>query len=359
MSTAVPKLLALALAFLLAAGCTDAPQIETDLTDGATDGLNVGGRDLRTDLLASDEVPAPEWKVGDWFGHHVFAEGLPSGGVHFDTMVVEDRGNMWIMATDNKAVAKFEAVWDIPMLGEIRKSDLSTTAFGQEWRLYEFPLKNNHTWARTILDFNSGRELPTTFTATYNPAIATPDGPRPGFDIVGVTDGKVLFRYDYVPAVGWYAHFYYYDVDSTTGAFLFHVMNMGRGSDWTGTYYLSAAKALVQQHGGMAVDPGNPTNYFLEPKPYSPFTVAAEATYVYGFLGAFAWTGAYEVLLLDPNNAKHEIQVVGPPPEGAGKFQEFDVPAVAGEWKLFAIGAGVAAIHFVFLFEVTETAHTL
>lgn len=353
------RFFALVVAVLPLAGCVETPAAPAPLAADAPILTAEDGRDLRTQLQASDQVAAPQWRVGDWFGHHVFFGNDDSTGRHYSTMVVEDRGDEWVLATDDRQAAKEDAVFDIPILGPIQKADLSTTGLGADWKFYQFPLTHGSSWVHAFPTTEGGDSVPITFTATYDPDIPTPDGERPGFEIRGTPeDGRLLFSYDYVPDIGWYAHFFLYDIETEDpDDFFFHVSSMGHGSGWTGTYYTDAAKLLVESFGGVAVDPNSPANSFAQPAPPERFTMDPEADYLFGFAFAFAFAGVVEMVLVDPDGNRHELRAVGAPDGGADL--EVDMPAVPGEWTAAAVGAGAVAIHGAFLWQITEVEGTL
>lgn len=235
-----PKTLAWPTAILVAsitlAGCVGDPL--DDLADEPADPAAI---------TADSEVDAPTWGVGDWIGHHVY---LPSGtDFHINAVVIEDVGDAYYTVTDEEMFAKLDAMIDVPFFGEIQKSDLSMTGLGTEWDLYEFPLKANNTWTKTFeppigVD---GDMVQLTFTATFEPHIQTALGDvYPGFQIRGNTsDGTTVLEYDYVPAIGFYAHFWLWEYDTEDQEdYIFHAMNMGFGKNWTGTYYDAKATML-------------------------------------------------------------------------------------------------------------------
>jgi hypothetical protein len=349
------------------AGCVEDPNVSipNSVASDAPTNLVRDGRDLRKDLKETDVIEAPEWKVGDWFGHHVFFEGGPEAGLHINTIVVKEQGDSWFLATDDKQMAKLESVFDIPIIGPVSKKDLSATGFGSAWEPYVFPLKQGATWTRKVMtgdQFGGSEEISVKYEVVYNPRISTPDGDRPGFDIFGKVDGgKVLYAYDFVPDIQWYAHFYEYNLDTEQPEdYDFHVMSMGHGAAWTGTYYIDEARPVVQEHHGYFVDPTDPAGAYVDPEPYIPFTVDDKATYVYGFAFSVAFMGVQETLIVDPQNNRHEFQAVATSEEEATEVSgELDLPAQAGEWKAVGVGAGGAAIWGVFLWQVTETAATL
>lgn len=361
------RVLSVLLFFVLAAfaGCTEPPAgtlASGEDTNAPATHLVKDGRDLRYDLEETDVIEKPEWKVGDWFGHHVMLEDGPTDGFHINTVVVDDKGDSWLLATDDKQMAKFEAVIDIPIIGPLKKKDLSGTGFGAPWEPYVFPLKHGATWTKEVEvgdPFSGSEMVKVTFEATYNAAISTTEGDRPGFDIVGKTpEGIVALAYDFVPDIQWYAHFYSYKIDTQDPTdYGFHVMSMGRGTAWTGEYYIDTAQVFLSGDYGVV-----PPAAYADPKPYLAGTVGDEAHYVYGFVYAAAWLGVQETIVVDPDNNRYEFQAVGTDPEeenAAVSFGEIDVAAKPGEWKVIAPGAGGAAVWGISMWHITETAKAL
>lgn len=340
------------------AGCSD-----DGGPDGATDPIDDddtphGPRDLRTELTIDDAAPAPTWSVGDWFGHHIFFGAQDTAGTHINTIVVEDRGDSWLLAPDDPGMAKWEAAWDFPMLGSIGK-DMQTTAFASDWGIYQFPMQDGDTWTTTLDPlFQGPREL--TLTATYNPSITTPYGNRPGFDIVGVnSNGTVELETDYVPEIGWYNQLSLYDL--TTPAeedHVIHVRAMGRGNNWTGTYYIDQAIPMTIWGGFLtpfAADQSSPPHH-------ESFTMSGDGYELYGIVGAGASVGVSSVNLIDPTGVRHayDLTHTEPDPNAGGFLFEFvEIEAVPGQWELGWIGAGAVAFGFAWLWEIVETEHIM
>lgn len=313
------------------------------------------GRDLRRTLVANDTIDGPRWQVGQWFGHHFFLGAGDTEGTHMNAIVYKEDAEYWYLAGDDREGAKIEAVWDIPLLGQIKREDLSTTFLTGRWDTYEFPLHQGKTWKGdvelpsfiddTILVF------PCEFTVTYAPKIETPDGDRPGFEIVAVTNGTELLKYDFVPDIGWYAHFYWYDIETDDPQdYIIHSMSMGHGLDWKGTVYLDTARSLAAHlEYVFALGPS------FEAKPYATFTVAADSDYLYGFVFSIAVAGAHELLLVDPQNTPHEYRALGVSPEEADVEEDFfNEAAQAGEWRIVSLGGGIFVMGGVFLWEIKE-----
>lgn len=347
------------------AGCTEhatiaAPEVAADVDPNL---LAADGRDLRLKLEKTDAIEKPDWAIGHWFGHHVFFGGDDTEGSHYPTVVVRDDGADWFLATDDVEAAKTEAVFDLPLLGKIAKKDLKTTGLGATWEMYKFPLKDGLAWDWTGLvasNPTNAREMTLKYTVTYNPSIDTPDGVRPGFDITAKNaDGKSVFFYDFVPDIGWYAHFYMYNVDTDApDDYVLHSMSMGHGKDWKGTFFIDEAKVLLEEHNGVAADPDAPTTVpYANAKPLLTFTMDASAKYLMGFVYVVAFGGVQETNVIDPAANRHEYQAVGAPVAVVGAF--VDTAAVPGDWKVVSVGAGAIALQIVFLWQVTETTGTL
>ncbi len=356
-------MLVLLLVASLAAGC-----IGGDETLEAATGQDEGTIDpegpARTTAEIMEGAPlgpdailqGPDWEVGQWFGYHVFFGMEDDEGVHYNAIVTEDRGSDWFVATDEPEAAKYEALFDLALLGTFSKSDLDTTEGGEPFTWYDWPLEDNATWQAPIdvgaLSGGQSRVVDVTFTATYDPGIATQDGDKPGFEIVGRTaEGNLTMTYDYVPAIGWFAHLFIYDPDTDGQDWVMHIMTMGSGDGWEGTYYVSEATELFAHSNAVGADPSGSTT--ADPNPVASGTVSEDATYVSGYAYSYAYGGAHETAIEDPSGETHEFRAVGAPFALSSAFM--DTEAIPGEWRLATLGAGVAAGGGVFLWEVTET----
>ncbi len=351
-------LLAALLSAALLSGCTD--NTVDEVPSPADEATLVGedGRDLRLELRADDQVPLPVWEVGDWFGHHIFFGPNDEEGIHINVIVTEDQGSAWFLATDDPEIAKFEAIYDVPLTGPIAKDGLATTGFGGPWKYYDFPIRDGKTWTGVI---NMGFGYPQadlTFTATFNERIQTPYGPRPGYDIIGTdAEGAIQVVTDYVPDIEWYTKFEYYTADDPEN-YEFKTISMGFGSNWTGTYYVDTATEMASHQDIVAVNPESPDASGAQPSPYSSFTMTEGSTYLSGFFFDFAFAGAHDMELIDPNNKRHQFTVTDTG-SGSGGFDFVDLDAVPGQWHIASGGAGVAHGSGMFLWEVTETSGTL
>lgn len=367
-------LVSAAFLLVLAAGCAEKAVLNSEVTPTvASDAYTTDeGRDLRTDLLATDVLDAPAWHVGHYFSYHIFMDGFQ---YHWNATVAEDRDSKWFLAPDDKTTAMYEAMFDFPLLGEFAKSDLTTTDAGNPFYWYEFPLTDNKTWTRTstVTDLETGEaatyEL--TYTTKYNPAIpilegqmpATTQVNRPGFDVFVRTDNGTLFaKYDYVPAIGWFAHYFQYD--PTTGDadpgdmdWTMHMTTMGTIMGWSGMAYVDTPRVVLDKFQHVGADPSGGLTTQLQP--HNTFTIEDTATYVMGYFFAFAYMGDSQVVITDPNNrVRDEHYEARDLDANINNYAEngdlFFSDAIPGEWKVEFASAGATAGAGGKLWELTE-----
>lgn len=332
--------------------CADATAADAEGFCGQDAVLDDAGvRDLRNDLTAEDTLKAPKWQVGDVFEQHMYFGKADTAGSHIQTMVIDDAGDCYTIATSDQEAARSESVYDYPILGCIGKQSLETSAFGTDWSwMYEFPLKDGKSWTATIesiINWNtySFRTFEVTFDVEYDAAIDTPKGDYPGFWITGTTaDGEKLLYYNYVPAVGWFSHFWIYDLDSADDPddIMFHSMSMGTWKGYTGEYYLDESETLVDEFVGFGVNPEDPTsvtgNLDTLPAPIQ-FDVAETAQHMLGVVVPIAVMGRTDVLLMDPENNYDQYSQENTA-EGDDVFSVnfIDRAATAGTWTVESLG---------------------
>lgn len=340
--------------------------------------LGDDGRDLRTELVANDTLDAPEWSVGDVFEQHVYYGSEDTGGTHIKTMVVEDQGDCMMIATDNKEAAKFEATFDLPILGCIGKESLKTTAFDEDWSwMYDFPLEDGKSWDGAfefMYNWNTNGFIAEEFTltASYAEAIDTPFGDYPGFQIEGVTDdGENILSYNYVPAVGWFSHFWIWDISTPEdGDVVFHAMSMGNSKGYEGVYYIDESTQVIENfiapfalfEGGEAA--------------MAEFSVPEGATYLKGIVAPIACPGQSIARLTSPSGQQTEYthEYKGEPADCTKitEMEEGDTPDTAwfsiymydetaepGDWRAIAGGTGPFSGAYISLMAVTEVEYTL
>lgn len=343
--------LALLVVTVTLSGCSDeAPkELQTDLAPDAI--VTDDGRDLRKDLTVEDSLPGPAWKVGDWFGHHIFFGTDDTEGQHINVIVTEDQGDSWYLVSEDTEVSMYEAMFDIPITGALSKSDLDTTAFGGAWEVYDFPMKHNKTWTGTLtMDADLAYDL--TFTATYQESFRTEKGNRPGFAITGVdAEGRTVVETDYVPAIGWYTEFVAYDPDSEDPESpAFRSTSMGTGEGWTGELVEYEVQGFLST--STDVNPGQPG----VPGAVESVSVPDDASHVAGILYSYAATGASTLRLVDSEGTVR-VEQTGThtgAEGGTGTGDLYVMDAVAGDWQLAWTGPAVASGFGALLWSLKE-----
>lgn len=344
------------------AGCADEPlddlAAELPLDAVASD----DGRDLRDALTIDDALPGPDWGVGDWFGHHVFFGPDDVEGTHMNVVVTDQTSNAWHLVSEDAEIAQAEALFDIPITGDLVRGDLDTTAFGGDWQVYDFPMRHNKTWQGTItLGVDQAYDL--TYTATYQPEFQTAGGNKPGFLVTGVDpDGRTVIETDYVPALGWYSRFTAWNVETEdTEDFVFRSVSMGTGHDWTGDYLEYDAEPLLDVFQMVQPDPSTSA------PAYADTFAVGEATHVAGVLFSFAVAGASELRLVDPAGTVQVQQSNTDIPGGAdpdswtgtGQGDLYVLDATPGDWRLLWQGPGFVSGFGAQLWTLTEAPGTL
>jgi hypothetical protein len=339
------------------AGCVESTGLGATATPMATDGRSAPPEGP---LGPDSQVNAPVWQVGQWFNHHVFFGSDDLEGDHLSTVVVDDSGAGYRLATDDLTLSKEHAVLNLPILGNVQKDSLALDGLEVVWDYYEFPLRAGKTWGRSVglpgdpLS-GPGPSYDATFTASFNATINAAGEVLPGFQIEATTtDGTKLLTIDYVPSTGWYAHFTLFEPRTDDpDDYMFHVMSMGTGLNWTGTYYEQEPRQVLELLHIIAADPAGP---IAQVQPLDTFTVEESATYVFGVLLCGAVTGATQLAILEPQGTAYRCEATAPAPlAGADDFRWFDQAAAPGDWTAAIAGAGIATWAGAFLWELTET----
>lgn len=355
-------LMVAALSAIALSGCTDNGSETPAGTDNGTDGQTM------EPAAENFEVQAPEWSVGRYFGHHVFFGAADTTGTHINTIVYDETSSDYLLATDNRDIAELHAIFDIPILGALSKTDLSTTSFGGPQSAYKFPMRDGTTWSGKVTmeqdQFGGPVSRDVDFVATFNPAVRMVVSGKeyPGFDIVGTSEGKTLIETNYIPEVGWYGEFVYYDftTEDVDDDFIFRVISMGFGHDFAsdlgGTVLVIEATELVN-HFQQTILPNAEVSPFYQ----ETFTVSAEATKMMGIIFAFAVVGHSEIDFVDPAQALHRWQVATDVPLspdqgtwGTGGGNLYTLPVLAGDWEMVSWNLGFAAGGGAQIWELTE-----
>lgn len=352
---------------VLAAGCIGGEETPTNASEDVPTDAVEPSSDVEADAGAGaeehgagelgpeDTLEGPNWHVGKSFGYHLFLDPNDTEGQHYDFAVVEDQGDAWRLGTENRTLSKMGAINDFRFLGSFDKATLSTTEDGETFQWYDWPLFDGKTWTEQIEYLGESYEI--TYNVTYDPEIQVDQTghTHPGFSIVGTTgEGDVYREYDYVPEVGWFAHYFEHDPrPDGHDEWQVHVMTMGHGDAHTGTVYTDEATELLT-HSNNVAPPAS-----MQPEPYASFTVSEEATHVAGFAYSWAFTGAHETVLVDPDGGTHRWSAHAAPLMFDSAFAELVTEAIPGDWHLTTVGAGQFAGGGAMLAETVETVYEL
>lgn len=329
--------LAMALVALSLAGCASE-------TPAAEDGLDGGPDDPGSGTPAAVTGEAPTWQVGQWWDHKWFFGSTASEPFTVKTIVAEDLGSSFLVATDDNLTAAFHAAFLFPTLGTFPKGEVTATAGDYSWPWYHFPLSDNQTWSDEIVSRDgSGTDsysFPITATVRAVPEIVTTIGTEPGFEVEARSEGKLFARYDYVPAIGWMSRATFYDItaDEESPQFILETSQVGTG--YNGPYFDSVGDVL-STHFNLLV-PTAPA----PPNPTSTFAVTEGHTQVLAFMFSFAAAGAHGTELVAPDG-RHWTSSQASDQDGNGLHSIGPVdglvfaPAVAGDWRVVTAGAGV------------------
>jgi hypothetical protein len=334
--------LATALLAVALAGCSSDETLGTDATvPTGPDGLAAP---------AAADGSAPVWKVGQWWDHKWFFGSTATEPFTVKTIVAEDRGVGWFVATDESLTSAFHAAFIFPTLGEFPKGHVTATAGDHQWPWYQFPLADNQTWrteVRTRDDSGGTYGFPLEVSVRAAPGIVTAIGVEDGFALEartvggdGIPAGRLFARYDYVPALGWMSQCTFYDVlaeEDEVPQFILETSATGTG--YSGPYFDTAGDVL-STHFNLIV-PMAPA----PPNPSSSFTVTAEHTHVMAFLFDFAAAGAHSTALAAPDGRHWQSFSTGDPdgnPIVSSRSEEslVFVPAAPGDWHVATVGAG-------------------
>ncbi|HLF16776.1 MAG TPA: hypothetical protein VI796_05030 [Candidatus Thermoplasmatota archaeon] len=362
-----PVLAALLLSTALLAGCSGGGGSDPTSTPTATGGpFALDGRDLRTELGQNDTLEALlPWSAGMTFdfvstiGVPAQLEGLDEGP--FTAIVAADEGIGWLMGTDQAWAARLASTFGLLGLGRYAKEDLQSAGVLSGFDLYDFPMVDGANWTKEggYFDIDAPEFVPDRLstTVTYNRAIDTPLGNRPGFDMRTVTsNGTLLYTYDYVPAVGWFTHFewYYLGTPDVEDDLVSSVVLNDVGTGFKGSALVDSAEEKVFMVAGFAPNTVDPTASIVSPVPPIPFDMGEGSTSLFGILVSATLGGVNRVTLLDPQNQATTCDAVGGAPDAAFSFCWETLETVPGTWTLTSNGAGVAFIGLAWLFEVTE-----
>lgn len=331
--------LAVALVAVALSGCSGGPPEVAGPLTAAPAGL-----EATPDLVNGS---APQWKVGQWWDHKWFLGSTATEAFTVKTIVAQDKGSAFVVATDNNLTSAIHAAFLFPTLGDFPKGEVTATVGDFRWPWYQFPLSDNLTWTSELQTRDGAGgvyALPLVSTARLNRSIVSAAGVVGGYDIEartagsdGIPAGRLFARYDYVPAVGWMSYATFYDVQSEEEASQFILELSATGTGYSGPYFESTSDVLSTHFNQFA--PTQPT----PPNPTSSFTMTSAYTHFFGFVFSFAAAGAASTEIVAPDGRHWDSASISD--GGAFSLSPFPtdlifVPAVAGEWRVTTTGAG-------------------
>lgn len=350
----------LAAAFAGCVGGNDAVSVPSDLVNP-----NLTGEALKqavdeaTKITKDSIVGPPVWTKGEYWSTDVFFGDQFSPGVpiSYNDVVADDSGDSYLVLPDTRPVAVFDALFDIPFMGTFKKADLETTDGGKPFRFYDWPLQDGKTWQAQAVNFD-GRQTTYTFHVAFKADIATPKGPLPGFQIHGLNaTNVVLFEWDYIPALHWFTHAYFYNAQDPK-KFDIHIMVGAHGYNWKGDVLSLAAEELLNHEWYVILNPSDPTQSGVAQKPpLASFDVNKDYTSLAGFVWAANYLGAHETNLVSPSNQQYEVHTVHADPNSFS-FQfllMMNAPSEKGSWKFVSVGAGVVTLGGAVVWGITDT----
>lgn len=344
----------------------DAPAQDTVLNP------DLSGQELRDEVertlevTAESEIGAPTWTVGEYWTYEV-AFAWEEETFEFTGVVYDDGGSDYLVSTDSRGAAMFEAIFDLPFLGAFAKGSLDTTSNHEPLPLYRWPLTDDKSWEGTFdRDFDGERES-YTFHSAFE-TLETPEGPLPGFTIHGINEtGVVLFSYDYVPALHWANHIFFYSAENPE-EFEVHIMVTDHGFNWQGELITFAQELALEKFWAMDPTMQEQDTPVTTELPLETFTIAEGATDIGGLWFAGACDGAIVLQLESPSGNKLDVRKTVAPNPADGvppvtcefEFNFLDTPAEVGQWSARIVGVSpFFAGGFLQVFAMTAQTITL
>ncbi|MHB8633818.1 MAG: hypothetical protein ACYDBQ_07640 [Thermoplasmatota archaeon] len=169
---------------------------------------------------------APTWNVGDWWNYT--SDDGPATYVVSGATAAD-----YIMDTDSRSLAFFNALSDVSTLGPIRKSDLAGSQGATRVEFFHWPLEDkaswNTTWDGLAVTIVSHQVAPGSFTFT-----------------AARSNGTRYASYAYDNATRWMRHVVFYD---PSGAPSFHFDLAAMGTGYGGSLVRWNVSKIDEQHG--------------------------------------------------------------------------------------------------------------
>ncbi|MHB8604310.1 MAG: hypothetical protein ACYDCK_03560 [Thermoplasmatota archaeon] len=252
-----------------------------------------------------------DWHPGAWWTYVARFEG---DNRTYDVALVVDRVSPTAYVVGSNLSGGF---FGLPFDGNVSRAGLNPTIAGQEWPLFEFPLADGKTWTYTLLGY------PVVATAHVAPVDLAPGLKTTGFSIDASSYGRLFARYTYAPAAGWFTRLTIFE--PTNGTVAADVRLTGEGASWARDYFVETPVAHFA-----ASYPSTDTS--------ATFRIASRASHLLGTLVVEGDAGAFSAKVTDPDG--HPVLAADVLGRGlAIDRRGFD--AVAGEWRLDALAAGV------------------
>lgn len=233
----------LILAFVLA-GCSGSSG------DGGDGG---DGQDPTTSPRPDVDIAAelPTWQAGQGWRYVVDVPGERTQT--FTMMVVEQRGELWVVGANDRDQALHHAVYSTnPVLGRIGVETLSPFQDGEPVAMYRFPLTDGKEWSARF--FGETMQFDASFVGDIllQPSLGL-GGFAEGFRVRATGPSGVTVAYDYVEAAQWFTSF---EVLNANGSRQIRLDLVERVDDYSGPYhFFRGDDLLVETHTSQATEP--------------------------------------------------------------------------------------------------------
>lgn len=308
----------------------------------------------------------PEWTLGDRWTFDITVPGFDQPDVQMtyawdeDVRRDDDGDVLWkhYMLGASQDHAIFHALFDVnPFLGRIHSDVLSPHEEGGHSTMYVFPLEPpEKEWDGAPAEVFFGKERH--FVATYSDSVPSPDGPKPGYEIVATAPDGSTVTYNYVADVKWLTRLEARDADGE----LFVRMELTDHSEArTGTYYFVRSREFFKFAEEVGTGFGQEKSFEVR---YPPGDYDAYGPYSYLAVGIHVEPqgdlGRVDVRILDPDGDERFQQTVTAD-DGARNFIDTIPPQgdelQRGEWtvELDVLQSADVQIEVVGAWEFSET----